>query len=70
MDVEPRPEPQGDASPELLGATSREPSPDAARDELVRQGRRRAAILGVLTGLVMTILALGCILLLYLAVGR
>lgn len=43
---------------------------DAARGEIVREGRRRAAIWGVLTGLVMTVIALGCILLLYLAVGR
>ncbi|HMM43881.1 MAG TPA: hypothetical protein PKA95_18455 [Thermomicrobiales bacterium] len=47
-----------------------EPSTDDIRDDLVREGRRRAAIWGVLTGLVMTVVALGCILLLYLAVGR
>lgn len=41
-----------------------------AHDELVREGRRRAAIWGVLTGLAMTVVALGCILLLYLALGR
>lgn len=41
-----------------------------AHDELVRVGRRRAAIWGVLTGLAMTVVALGCILLLYLALGR
>lgn len=60
MDDELRPE-QQDAG---------EPSTDDVRDDLVREGRRRAAIWGVLTGLVMTVVALGCILLLYLAVGR
>ncbi|MCO5176790.1 MAG: hypothetical protein M9890_07455 [Thermomicrobiales bacterium] len=43
---------------------------EAAHEALVREGRRRAAIWGVLTGLVMTVVALGCILLLYLALGR
>lgn len=43
---------------------------EAAHEVLVREGRRRAAIWGLLTGLVMTVVALGCILLLYLALGR
>lgn len=46
------------------------PGADDPRDEIVREGRRRAAIWGVLTGLAMTVVALGCILLLYLALGR
>ncbi|HCG30429.1 MAG TPA: hypothetical protein PLR44_07065 [Thermomicrobiales bacterium] len=41
-----------------------------ARDAMVRESRRRAAVWGILTGLAMTVVALGCIALLYLALGR
>jgi hypothetical protein len=37
---------------------------------MVRESRRRAAVWGILTGLAMTVVALGCIALLYLALGR
>lgn len=54
----------------MVAPAARERDSDDAREEMIREGRQRAAIWGVLTGLVMTVVALGCILLLYLAVGR
>ncbi len=70
MDDQPRTDQHDKREPDAVVEPSFEPSAEATRDEIVREGRRRAAIWGVLTGLVMTVLALGCVLLLYLAVGR
>ena len=70
MDHEVRPDQQEAGEPEMVAPAARERDSDDAREEMIREGRQRAAIWGVLTGLVMTVVALGCILLLYLAVGR
>lgn len=64
-----QPQPDVEATATTQGDESARQT-EAAHEVLVREGRRRAAIWGVLTGLVMTVVALGCILLLYLALGR
>ena len=46
------------------------PQTENYNDQVVRLFLLAAAIWGVLTGLAMTVVALGCILLLYLALGR
>lgn len=75
MDDQPRPgeSPGSETAPPKAEAddlSADDLSADDVRDDFVREGRRRAAIWGILTGLVMTVIALGCILLLYLALGN
>lgn len=70
MDDRSQSEQQDDGAHTASEVLPREPDSTDARGEMVRDGRRRAALWGILTGLAMTIIALGCILLLYLALGR